>query len=57
MKKTIIILATIASLSACKKSINKDQATTQQVYYIRVQEVDNDGTETETHPAIVKINK
>jgi hypothetical protein len=57
MKKTIIIIATIASLSACKKSLNKDQATTQQVYYIRVQEVDNDGTQTETPIAIVKVNQ
>lgn len=56
MKKTIIVLAVIASLSACKKSLNKD-TTTQQVYYIRVQEVDNDGSQTETHPAIVKLNQ
>jgi hypothetical protein len=56
MKKTIIILATIASLSSCKKSLNKE-TTAQQVYYIRVQEVDNDGTQTETRPAIIKINQ
>lgn len=54
MKKTIIILATIASLSSCKKSLNKD-TTTQQVYYIRVQEVDNDGSQTESHIAIVNV--
>jgi hypothetical protein len=57
MKKITIALSLVATLTACKKDTSKVDSTTTETYFIRVEEVDNDGNTTLSPTIIVKTNK
>lgn len=56
MKKTIYIIAAITLVSACKKSVDKRLPHEEQIsiYYLRIQEVDNDNNTTVSPIVIIK---
>jgi hypothetical protein len=56
MKKTLIVLALISSLIACKKGYNEQDKQTE-TQYLRIEEVDKDGLITVSTMITVKIEK
>lgn len=56
MKKTLIALSIATSLIACKKDYN-EQGRQTETQYLRIEEVDKDGTTTVSQIITVKVDK